>query len=387
MKILPEIINKIKKKFNSPILNLHEPSIKDLDFKMVKKSMRENEISSYGKYNKIFEYKLSNYLGCRDILSTINGTSALHLLMKTLNVDNNEEVLVQSLTYVSTINSILYCNSIPHFIDVDNNLNVNIDKLENYLIKNTFQKKNICYNKITKKKIRFLIVVHINGLCSDIIKLKKILKKFKINLIEDAAEALGCFFNGKHLGLFGDGGILSFNGNKIITTGGGGALYFRSKKLYLKSFKLATNCKFHKNNEIEYFDIGYNYRLPSINAALGISQLKRIEKTIKKKKAIFDTYNEILKKYNDIEVLKPIEHLRSNYWLTNVRIKNLSKTNKKKFLKIFWENKIFLRPVWKPIHLMKKFNEFPKMNLDGSEIAYQETFSLPSSEFLLDKKR
>ena len=119
---------------------------------MVKKSMRENEISSYGKYNKIFEYKLSNYLGCRDILSTINGTSALHLLMKTLNVDNNEEVLVQSLTYVSTINSILYCNSIPHFIDVDNNLNVNIDKLEDYLIKNTFQKKNIFYNKIKKKK-------------------------------------------------------------------------------------------------------------------------------------------------------------------------------------------------------------------------------------------
>ncbi len=202
--------------------------------------------------------------------------------------------------------------------------------------------------------------------------------------IEDAAEALGCFYNKKHLGLFGEGGIFSFNGNKIISTGGGGALYLKSKKLHNLSIKYATNCKTKKGFETEYFDTGFNYRLPSINASLGISQLSKIEIFIKNKKKIFDTYKEIFSDYDEFEILEPLNNLRSNYWLTNIRINKTDKINKNTLLRNFWRSKIFIRQIWKPIHMMNKFKHFPKMNLEETEKIYNTTFSLPSSEFLIN---
>jgi perosamine synthetase len=379
------LVNKIKKRFNTNILNLHEPSLDKTDYKMVYKSLLEKEISTYGKYNIVFEKKISKYIGASNLVSIINGTSALHLMLKMLGIGKNDEVLVQSLTYISSINSIIYNNAIPHFVEIDkDNLNVDLEKLENYLKNRTFQKNNLCYNKRTKKKIRFFLSVCINGLSTNLIKLKKILKKYNIKLIEDAAEGLGCFYNEKHLGLFGEGGVFSFNGNKIISTGGGGALYLKSRKLYELSIKYATNCKINKGFETEYFDTGYNYRLPSINASLGVSQLSKLEKFIKNKKKIYEIYNEIFNDYDEFEILKPIRNLKSNYWLTSLRVNKINKFRKNSFLKSFWDKNIHIRQIWKPIHMMKNFKHFPKMNLEETEKTYFTTYSLPSSEFIIN---
>ena len=153
MNIIPSLVNKIKKRFNANILNLHEPSLDKTDYKIVNKSLLEKEISTYGRYNHLFEKKISKYIGSKNVVSIINGTSALHLMMKMLGIGKNDEVLVQSLTYISSINSIIYNNAIPHFIEIDkNNLNVDVEKLDNYLKKITYQKNNLCYNKKTKKK-------------------------------------------------------------------------------------------------------------------------------------------------------------------------------------------------------------------------------------------
>ena len=384
MKVLNSIVTSIKKNFNERKMALHEPLINTADYRIILNSLKEKQISTYGVYNKIFEKKISKYVRNKNIVSLINGTSALHLMLKILGVDKNEEVLVQSLTYVSSVNCIIYNNANPHFVEIDkSNLGVNIEKLDAYLAKNTHQKKGYCINKKIKKKIRFLLNVYINGLSSDVIKLKQTLKKYNINLIEDAAEALGCFFKGKHLGLFGEAGIFSFNGNKIISTGGGGALFMRSKKKFDLSFKFATNCKINKSFDVEYFDVGYNYRLPSLNASLGISQLKRLELFIKKKKKIFELYKKIFENFEDFEMLKPIKNLRSNYWLNNVRVKNSKLIEKDRFIKSLNNSNIFARKIWKPIHLMKRYSKYPSMNLSETEKAYKEIFSLPSSEFLI----
>ena len=386
MNTIPSLVNKIKKRFNANILNLHEPSLDKTDYKIVHQSLLEKEISTYGRYNYLFEKKISRYIGSNNVVSIINGTSALHLMMKILGIGKNDEVLVQSLTYISSINSIIYNNAIPHFIEIDkNNLNVDIDKLDNYLNRITYQKNNLCYNKKTKKKIRYFLSVCINGLSANLIELQKILKKYNIKLIEDAAEGLGCFYNKKHLGLFGEGGVFSFNGNKIISTGGGGALYLKSKNLFKLSTKYAMNCKIKKGFETEYFDTGYNYRMPSINASLGISQLSKIEKFIKNKQKIYKIYNEIFNEFDEFEILKPIKNLRSNYWLTNLRINKFNKIKRNSLIKNFWDKKIFIRQIWKPIHMMNNFKHFPKMKLEVTEKTYYSTFSLPSSEFLINR--
>ena len=203
----------------------------------------------------------------------VSGTSALHLAINILDIKKNEEVLLPSLTFVATGNAILYNNSIPHFIEIDNNLLIDLKKLENYLTRNTFFKKGKCINKNSLRVIKAIMPMHVFGHICDMSKLRRIAKKFKLLIIEDAAEALGSYYNGKHAGTFGQVGVLSFNGNKIITTGMGGAILTNSKKLYERANYLALQAKQKSNWEYIYNEIGYNYKLPSINASLGLSQL------------------------------------------------------------------------------------------------------------------
>ena len=285
-KILQKI-STIKKKFGDKKIYLHEPSIHMDDIKSVVKALSDNEVSTYGKYTEIFEKKISNVVKNKNIISTINGTSALHLALKMMNVNENTEVLVPSLTYVSTVNAIIYNQADPHFIDINpENLSADIIKLDNYLGKITLKRNNKIFNKKTKKEIKFLLLVHLNGLCCNMDLLVKVLKKYNIKLIEDAAEAFGSFYKNKHLGTFGEVGIFSFNGNKVLTTGGGGAIVFKNKKLFKKGLNYATNCKTLRKGEIDYDDVGYNYRMPSINASLGISQINKLNKFKEKKKKI-----------------------------------------------------------------------------------------------------
>ena len=388
-----EIIKKIfiiKNKFKNKKINLHEPTILTDDIKSVTKALRENEVSTYGKYTNIFENKIAKIVKNKNVVSIINGTSALHLALKLLNVDKNSEVLVPSLTYVSTVNAIIYNDAEPHFVEIDpKNLSVDILKLDNYLKKIIIKKNKKNINKRTNKEIKYLLLVHLNGLCCDMYLLKKILKKHNIKLIEDAAEAFGSFYKKKHLGTFGEIGIFSFNGNKILTTGGGGAIVLKSKKLYKKALSYATNCKFSIGNEVHYKDVGYNYRLPSLNASLGISQIDKINNFIskkknfkKKKKNIFKFYKNLFLKDSYIKLLEPQRYLDSNYWLNTIILKFNKTINKKELIILFKKNNINVRSIWVPLHLVKRFNNFQSMKLDQTEKIYKQSITLPSSPFL-----
>ena len=376
-------IKQTKKKLKINKANLHEPYIHNDDVNTIKNALKQNPLSTYGKFTNIFENKLKKYLDIENLICLINGTSALHLAIKILGIKKKDEVFVSPLTYISTVNAIKYCDAEPHFYDVDKkNLSINLEKFIVYLKKNTKIIKNKCINIKTGRHVKALIVTHVNGLSCEIDKLYKICKKNNLLLIEDSAEALGCKFKGKHLGTFGDAGVLSFNGNKIITTGGGGALIFKNKKYLNKAYHLSNNSKIIKKFDVSHDSVGYNYRLPSMNSALGISQLTKIESFIKNKKKLHLYYKEILKN-TGIKLLSPSKNLKSNYWLNTILVPN--KTIKKKLI-LFSEAKNFnIRPIWKPINLHNHFKKSSKMNLDETNNIYERAISLPSSVFLAKK--
>lgn len=386
MNVIDQYSNFIKEtkiKLNIDKAYLHEPYLMNDDVASIKKALNKNQISTYGKFTNIFEDNLKKYLGIKNLICLINGTSALHLAIKTLGIKKNHEVFVSPLTFISTVNAIRYCEAEPHFYDIDKrNLSINLEKFSTYLNKNTKIKNNECINLKTKKKIKALVVTHVNGFSCQIDNLKKICKKNKLLLIEDSAESLGCKYKGKHLGTFGDAGILSFNGNKIITTGGGGALIFKKKNFLKKAFHLSNNSKIIKKFEVLHNEVGYNYRLPSLNSALGITQLKKLQSFILKKKKLHLFYLNSLKQ-TDFKLLLPSKNLKSNYWLNTILVSN--KKIKEKIIYLSKNKNFNVRPIWKPIHLHNHFKKCQKMNLDNTMYIYDRAISLPSSVFLSEK--
>ena len=272
------IINKFQKMYGKNVfIKLHEPNLSFKDLIEVKKSIKNNYVSTIGNVVKKFEKRLSTITKSKYVVATVSGSAALHTSVCALNIKKNEEILMPTLNYIASANAALLCNAIPHFIDIEKNtLGVDPVKLEKYLKKNAIIRNNTCYNKKTKRKIKAIIVLHTFGHPSKIDLIKKISKKYHLYLIEDAAEALGSKYKKKHLGTFGDIGILSFNGNKIITCGGGGAIITNSKLISKKALHLISNSKLNHKWKYDYDQLGFNYRMPGINAALGVSQLMRL---------------------------------------------------------------------------------------------------------------
>ena len=243
-KNLENLINLIKKIYFNKKQGLHDPLFSGKENFFLSDCIKSGYVSSVGKYVTFFEKKISKYTGSNYSIATNSGTSALHLSLVSLGVNSNHEILLPSLTYIATANAVKYCGATPNFLDIEEeNYGVCPKKLKKYLTKTTFKKKGKIYNKLSKKQIKALIIVHLYGISSKILELRDFCKKNKIFLIEDAAEAVGTFFQGKHLGTFGDLGILSFNGNKTITTGSGGMVITNNRKLARKIYHLSTQAK------------------------------------------------------------------------------------------------------------------------------------------------
>ena len=379
-KILKSIQSAIgRKKIN---YFLHEPNLNKNDNKMVNKCINSKFVSTVGKFSELFSKELKKFTKAKYVLCLNNGTSALHLAIKVLGIKKNEEILLPSLTFVATGNAILYNNSIPHFIEIDNNLLIDLNKLENYLNKNTFLKNGKCFNKNSLRVIKAIIPMHIFGHICNMSKLKKIAKKFKLLIIEDAAEALGSYYKGKHAGTFGKVGILSFNGNKIITTGMGGAILTDDKKIFNRANYLASQAKQKSKWEYIYNEIGYNYKLPSINAALGLSQLNRILKLINSKRDLFKKYLNSFKNIKEVRVLNEPKNCKSNYWLNTIILSKKILSYQKQIIELCYKNNIFIRPVWKPLHQLNHFKNFPKMELKLTNQMAKSVINLPSSPFI-----
>jgi len=373
-----KIFKKIKKNNKLRYLPLHEPFLDKKDKNEIQKCLKSSFVSTAGKQTILFENKLKKYTKSKYVICVNSGTSAIHIALLASSINSNDEVLVPTLTFVGTVNPILYVGASPHFVDCEKkNLGIDFDKLEDYLKKNTRKRGKYFYNKKTKKRIRCIIPVHVFGHSVNVDKLKIISKKFNLTIIEDAAEALGSFFKGKHLGTLGHFGVLSFNGNKIITTGCGGAILTNNKKLFKIAKHISNTSK--KNHPWNYLHdkIGFNYRMPALNASLGLSQINKINKILKYKRRLFKMYKKNFQNLPEFKVLEEPENSKSNYWLQTLIIEN-AQHNKEKYIKFANQQGIQFRPVWNLLHKLDFLKKYPKMNLSNSSINEKKILSIPS---------
>lgn len=375
-KNLENLINLIKKIYFNKKQGLHDPLFSGKENFFLSDCIKSGYVSSVGKYVTFFEKKISKYTGSNYSIATNSGTSALHLSLVSLGVNSNHEILLPSLTYIATANAVKYCGATPNFLDIEEeNYGVCPKKLKKYLTKTTFKKKGKIYNKLSKKQIKALIIVHLYGISSKILELRDFCKKNKIFLIEDAAEAVGTFFQGKHLGTFGDLGILSFNGNKTITTGSGGMVITNNRKLARKIYHLSTQAKKNSKQEHYHDEVGFNYRMSNISAAIGCAQIDNIKQILRKKRRMHSRFTRF---FNNkvIEVIKEPQNCKSNYWLIIGLLKNFKQKNN--LIKKLRDKGIVARSVWRHIHKLPIFQKCPKDNLNNSNKFFKKAISFPN---------
>ncbi len=363
---------------------LHEPTFSKIEEKNLYDCIKSTFVSTVGKDVSLFEANLKKYLNAKDIFLCNSGTSALHLSLICLGIQNNDEVIVPGFSFVASANAVSYTGAIPHFVDIENEtLGIDPNKLNERLEKISLIKNGNCYNKFTKRRISAIIPVHIFGHPCKINEIIKISKKFKLKIIEDAAESIGSFYKNKHTGTFADLGVISFNGNKTITTGSGGAIIINKSK-YSKIIKhIGSTAKLPHKWEYIHDKIGYNYRMAAINAAIGRAQLNKIEVLIKKKRSLFLRYKKNLQDINELNLVEEPIHSRSNYWLNTIILdENIKKKERDVILKLLNESKIYARPIWKPLYKLPMYNKNPKDNLHTCKQLEYRIINLPSSSHI-----
>lgn len=376
-------IKSLKSIYKNQNYDLHSPEIIGNERKYILSCLKKNEITSAGNFNKYLIKKIKKITSAKYVILTSSGTAAIHLILSALKVNNNHEILMPSLNYIATANSTLYCNSFPHFVEV-NELTLGVDpkKLEIYLKKIIYKKNNHSYNKKTKKCIKALVVLHTLGHPCEIIKIKNIIKKYNIDLIEDCAEALGSYFNNKHVGIFGKASFISFNGNKIVTTAAGGAVITNNKAFANKVLRLSKISKKKHLYKYDYQDLGYNYSMPNINAALGVAQIENIKKVIKKKRNLYKLLSNILRNNNLCCVYKEPRLCKSNYWLQTLILKKKNLKLRNTLIEHLINNGLQSRPLWTLLHKVSYLKNYQKDNLKISEDLEKKIVNIPSNNII-----
>lgn len=371
-------INFIREIYNTEsFIALHEPKFIGNEKKYLSECIESSFVSSVGKFVDKFEKKIAKYTGAKYAVATSNGTSALHTSLILAGVDSNSEVITQPLTFVATCNAINYCNANPIFIDVDRDtMGLSANSLKSFLKENTKIIKNQCINKKTNKIIKACVPMHAYGHPCEIDKIKEICQEYYIFLIEDAAESLGSFYKNKHTGTFGKLGALSFNGNKIITAGGGGAIITNDKNLAHKAKHLTTTAKIPHKWDFNHDVVGYNYRMPNINAALAIAQLEKLDEFILNKRNLAKRYEKFFKSEDYIFFKEP-RNSKSNYWLNSIIFQN--KKQRDQFLKETNKKGIMTRPIWKLMNKLDMFKDSECYNLKNSKWLEERVVNIPSS--------
>jgi perosamine synthetase len=359
---------------------LHEPLFIGNEKKYLNQCIDSTFVSSLGGFVDLFEEKIADYVGVDYAVATSNGTSALHIALIVSGVNSGDEVITQPLTFVATCNAISYCRASPIFVDVDEDtMGLSPKSLLDFLLKNTTVKNKECVNNKTGKVVKACIPMHTFGHPCKIDEIKNICDKFYINLVEDAAEGLGSFYKGKHTGKFGSIATLSFNGNKIITSGGGGCIITDNEELALRAKHLTTTAKVPHKWEYSHDMIGYNYRMPNINAALLIAQLENLENFLKSKRSTAIKYKDFFKNKPYRFVEEPA-HCQSNYWLNSIKLKD--KNERDLFLNETNAKGVTTRPIWTLMNKLNMFQGFQCSNLNTAELLQETLVNLPSSTIL-----
>ncbi len=371
-------ISFIKSLFNKENIALHEPCFIGNEKKYLLECIDSGFVSSVGEFVTRFEEALKEKTKARFVIATNTGTAALHIALLANGIDENCEVITQSISFVATANAIAYTGAKPVFLDIDENtLSLSPKALEHFLENQTYQKDNLSYNKTTHKPIKACVIMHTFGLSAHIKAIKELCEKYHILLIEDAAEALGSTYENKALGTFGKCGILSFNGNKIITGGCGGAILSDDENLAKLARHLSTTAKIPHPYEYDHDRIAYNYRLCNINAAILLAGLENLELFLENKRELAKIYKDFFKNHDKCKFIDEKSNEKSNFWLNTLLFKDENLRNI--FLEECLKNNIFVRPVWKSLPSLKAFQNCQSNELINTKKLEKRLINLPSS--------
>lgn len=358
---------------------LSEPLFDGNEKKYINNCIDTAWVSSVGSYVDRFEAMLSEYTGSKYVIATNSGTAALHASLVVAGVSENDEVLMPAISFVATANAVAYCGAIPHFVDSSRlTLGVDPQKLEDYLGTVLDISSGKAVNKNTGRFIKALVVVHTFGHPVELDEISSICEKYKIILLEDAAEALGSYYKGQHVGSHGAMSVLSFNGNKIITTGGGGAILCNDRILSEKLRHITTTAKTGHEWRFEHDQIGFNYRMPNLNAALGCAQLEKIEDKLLSRRNQANQYKTNFSRLGLVHFIKEPVHAKSNYWLNALTVTGCDESLLDELIGEIRSRNILVRPAWRLLNKLPMYVECPAMGLSTSEELERELVCLPS---------
>ena len=373
-----EIIEFIKKQFSSKeFISLHEPKFGGNEKSYVLDTINSTFVSSVGAYVDKFEIMMRELSKTKKAVGVVNGTSALQVALRLSGVESGDEVLTQALTFVATINAIIYNGASPVFLDVDlDTMGLSPNAVNTFLEENGEIRKGFCYNKKTNKKIAACMPMHTFGFPVHLFELISICNKWNIPIVEDAAESLGSEYNGMPTGSFGKLGVFSFNGNKIVTSGGGGAIVTNDLILGNKAKHLTTTAKVPHPYEYVHDEIGYNFRMPNLNAALACAQLEQLDYFIQNKRNLALDYYQFFEA-KGIKFRKELENTKANYWLMCLELEN--KKDRDSFLKETNENNVMTRPIWQLIFKSPKYSNFQRDSQENAIYLEDRIVNIPSS--------
>lgn len=375
---IDEFIDFVRGKFGTnDFIPLHAPVFQGNEEKYVVDCIKSTFVSSVGKFVDQFEQEIVNYTGAKYAIATVNGTAALHVALRLVGVEHDNEVITQPLTFIATLNAISYLSAHPVFVDVDKEtMGMSPESLETFLNKNTEYKSGSLRNKNTGRKIKAVVPMHTFGNPLYINEIAEICNKYGLALVEDSAESLGSFVGTKHTGTYGACGVLSFNGNKTITTGGGGMIITDDEKLAKLAKHMTTTAKLPHQWEYTHDMVGYNYRLPNINSALGCAQMESLPSLLHKKRMLAHEYKSFFKN-SRVGFLEEREGCRSNYWLNAIVLASDEERNN--FLKQTNDKGVMTRPIWRLMNKLEMFKNAEHMPLPNSEWLEARVVNIPSS--------
>ena len=371
------------------MIPLSEPSIQGNEWTYIKECLDDEWVSSAGKYVDLFEQKVCEYTGSKHAIACVNGTSALQVSLQLAGVKAGDEVIVPTITFIAPVNAVRYLNAEPVFMDADDYFNIDVEKTTEFIQEETIFKNGFTFNKSTNKRITAIIPVHIFGNAVNLEPLAETCNDRNIRIVEDATESLGSKyrkgrFAGRHCGTVGDIGCLSFNGNKIITTGGGGMILTDDQIQAERAKYLSTQAK---DDSVRYIhnEVGYNFRMTNIQAAMGVAQLEQLPKFLRMKKEIYRTYKEKIDVIPGLNIADVPEYANNNHWMIALQIdKDVYGKDREELMAHLAENNIQSRPVWYLNHLQKPYKGCRSYKIEKALELLEKTLNIPCSVSLTE---
>lgn len=369
-------------------VQLHEPTFEGNEWAYVKECLDSTFVSSIGPFVDRFEHALAEFTGAKHAVAVVNGSAALHVALRLAGAKPGTEVLVPALTFVATAAAVTYSGATPHFVDAEaDRMGIDAAALRDYLTSATEMRDGQCVNRETGRAIVALVPMHTFGHPSDIEALLAVARDFSLVLVEDAAESLGSTVGGRHCGTFGLMGTLSFNGNKTLTTGGGGAILTNDAALAARLKHLTTTAKLPHRWAFTHDEVGYNYRLPNLNAALGCAQLEQLPAFIERKRELFERYRRVFAGMPEVRLMQEPAGCRSNYWLQTLVLDPVSSREREAILTATNDVGLMTRPAWTLMHQMAPYATCPRMRMPVAESLAERVINIPSSSHLVKDHR